>query len=118
MRQAAKALPVFAVLLALVLSLPVLGLHGFTHGAVPATDTAQHLHHIPTHPTSPDDSLNRGVNDSADIACKALCTGPLLATATDASHPAALRLAPHRSDAPRLWVNWTRPQSPPPKPAA
>jgi hypothetical protein len=89
MRRIFTALPFVAMLLGLVLSLPALGLHGAAHDKV----AAHHNH----------------------LACKALCTGPLLTRTTGDARTPAPHAAQPRTDAPRFWVDWVRPVSPPPK---
>lgn len=109
MRRIFSALAVVAMLLALVLSLPALGLHGAAH----AKASAHHLHHAPPHPMTPDLP-----HDGDDIACKALCTGPILTAMTGDAHTGASHTTQPRPDAPRVWADWVRALSPPPKRAA
>ncbi|MGX0901606.1 hypothetical protein ACSSV8_000160 [Roseovarius sp. MBR-79] len=106
MRRIFTALPFVAMLLGLVLSLPALGLHGAAHDKV----AAHHNHLAPAHPMPSDLP-----DDGDDIACKALCTGPLLTRTTGDARPPASHAAQPRTDAPRFWVDWVRPVSPPPK---
>lgn len=102
-------MPIVATLLALVLSLPALGLHGAAHDKA----EAHHVHHAPAHPMPSDLP-----DDGDDIACKALCTGPILTAATGGAHTSAPHTAHPRPDAPRFWADWVRATSPPPKRAA
>ncbi|MBC7163857.1 MAG: hypothetical protein H5U15_02530 [Roseovarius sp.] len=106
MRRFFTALPIVATLLALVLSLPALGLHGAAHEKA----EAHHNHHAPAHPIRQDLS-----QDDDDIACETLCTGPLLTVAVDTPHTATAHAAQPRPRASRLWADWACPVSPPPK---
>ncbi len=106
MRRFFTALPFVATLLAFVLSLPALGLHGAAHD----TAEAYHIHNAPAHPMPSDLP-----DDGDDIACKALCTGPFPSAATGSAQATAPLTAHPRPDAPRFWADWVRATSPPPK---
>jgi hypothetical protein len=106
MRRIFSALSIVATLLALVLSMPSLGLHGAAH----AKASAHHLHHAPAYPMPSDLP-----DDGDDIACKALCTGSFPTTTTGDAHTSAPHMAHPRPDAPRVWADWVRATSPPPK---
>lgn len=114
MRQSPAILPVIATLLALLLSVPMAGLHGTAHGG----DAMQHLHQVTPHLGSPDTTPLGAPEHPHDIACMALCTGPLLTTATPMAQNVTSHRTRHRTEANRRWTDWVRAFSPPPKLAA
>lgn len=94
-----------AFVVGLVLILPMSAVHGAAHGP-----DEGHLHHAPPNPETPDLSP-----DNDDIACNVLCTGPLLRAGLSVAHGPAPHSARPRPDTRRIWSDWARPTSPPPK---